>query len=129
MTIEQFVLEHFSAEQRAEVRPLIDRFIAVFNALRVAVFQRGRGGAAAQRSLAAEAAAAGAQMDYSTSAAAALFPSGRDAGQCAVQLVAVLIEAHNRLMRSVCTDRWTAFHNPLKFDFWHLAVIAQLGER
>ena len=121
MTIEQFVLEHFSAEQRAEVRPLIDRFIAVF--------QRGRGGAAAQRSLAAEAAAAGAQMDYSTSAAAALFPSGRDAGQCAVQLVAVLIEAHNRLMRSVCTDRWTAFHNPLKFDFWHLAVIAQLGER
>ena len=99
MTIEQFVLEHFSAEQRAEVRPLIDRFIAVFNALRVAVFQRGRGGAAAQRSLAAEATAA-AQMDYSTSAAAALFPSGHDAGQCAVQLVAVLIEAHNRLMRS-----------------------------
>ena len=52
VTIEQFVLEHFSPEQRSEVaRPLIDRFVAVFNALRVHVFQRGRGGAAAQRSL------------------------------------------------------------------------------
>ena len=38
-------------------------------------------------------------MDYSTSAAAAIFPSSHDAGQCAVQLVSVLIEAHNRLLR------------------------------
>ena len=121
------MLEHFSAEQRAEVRPLIDRFIAVFNALSVAVFQRGRGGAAAQRSLAAEAATAAAQMDYSTSAAAALFPSGRDAGQCAVQLVAVLIEAHNRLMRS--EYRSISFHIVLIINFIHQAVIAQLGER
>ena len=89
------MLQHFAAEQRLEMRPLLDRFIAVFNALKVNVFQHGKGGAAAQRSL-----GDAAEMDYSTTAAAAVFPSGHDAGQCAVQLVAVLIEAHNRLLRS-----------------------------
>ena len=49
-TIEHFVLRHFaSPEQRSEIRPLIERFIAVFNALKVNVFQHGKEGAAAQR--------------------------------------------------------------------------------
>ena len=92
-TIEQFVLRHFAPEQRREITPLLDRFIAVFNALKVHVFQHGKGGSAAQRYL------GNADMDYATSMAAAIFPSSHDAGQCAAQLVSVLIEAHNRLLR------------------------------
>ena len=44
------MLRHFSSpEQRSEIRPLIERFIEVFNALKLNVFQHGKEGAAAQR--------------------------------------------------------------------------------
>ena len=95
-TIEQFVLQHFKdPEERREVRPLIDTFIRVFNALKGDVFLHGKAGAAAQRHLGG----GGGELAYETSAAAAIFPSAHDAGQCAAQLVSVLIGAHNRLMR------------------------------
>ena len=72
-TIEQFVLRHFAPEQRREITPLLDRFIAVFNALKVHVFQHGKGGSAAQRYL------GNADIDYATSMAAAIWchPSTR----------------------------------------------------
>ena len=89
------MLRHFKdPEQRREVRPLIDTFIRVFNGLKGDVFLHGKEGAAAQRHL-----GVGGELDYETSMAATIFPSAHDAGQCAAQLVSVLIGAHNRLMR------------------------------
>jgi hypothetical protein len=91
--ISEFVVHSLTPEERKDFAPLIHSFIALFNLLKLRLFDEGRHGLAAKQTL------DGNDLSYDASPAAALFPSTHDAGQCAGVLVTTLINAHNEVLR------------------------------
>ncbi len=91
LTIDDFIIQHLTLEERGEVRPLVEVYIDAFNALKRQIFDSGKEGKAAKAFV------EGSDLTLK-SKAATLFPSSHAAGQCATQVVGVLIKAHNAML-------------------------------